>query len=107
MSSEVWAFLGAILGGVGLKLVEKLLSKREVEFSQNLDLIRELRAQITELTQRQDALEQEVVTWKDKYYKLLEEWTILKSEAAAAKKEAEETKKKLNELILQVNSKTH
>lgn len=60
----VWALLGALFGGVGLKIVEKFLN-RSVEARATRQ---DYRLEIKELQDRLDKVESEVDTWRQRFY---------------------------------------
>jgi len=83
MSPELIAILSAvcgIIGGVLLKVVDKKLTKKDTEFEHDIEQGKEFRTQIKELQERQNYLEEQLTEWKDKYYKLVEEMTQVKTE---------------------------
>lgn len=71
----VWALVGTLVGSVGLKITEKWLN-RNVDKREDR---RDFRVEIKELLDRMDKLEEEVTTWKDKYYRGQEEILTLKA----------------------------
>jgi predicted phage-related endonuclease len=63
-----------------LEVVRRVLGRREVVFDQSIQQAREFRAQIKELQDRQDFLDCDLTKWKEKYYALMAELAIVKSE---------------------------
>lgn len=71
----VWALIGTLFGGAGLKAVEHWLNRNADKQAAR----RDYREEINELLARMDSLEAEVTTWKDKYYRGQEEILTLKA----------------------------
>lgn len=72
---EIWALLGTVLGGTGLKIVERFLN-RDVALR---DDRRDLREEVKELYERVEHLEDEVTAWRDRYYAGQEQILMLKA----------------------------
>jgi polyhydroxyalkanoate synthesis regulator phasin len=90
---DTWASaLAAILGGVGVKVIDKLMSKRNEHFSEATRIREELRLEITSLRLELDEWKSDADEWRIKYYsqveenlKTLSEMEHLRSEVAALK----------------------
>jgi chromosome segregation ATPase len=72
-----------ILGGALLKIVDKRLTRKEVEFDHGIEMAKDNRDQIKSLQERQNFLELELTTWKDKYYRLMNDMADMKVERDA------------------------
>lgn len=60
----VWVVILPILGGMALKALEKFFNRNVEEDTRN----RNYREEINELLTRVDVLEEEVTTWRTKFY---------------------------------------
>jgi chromosome segregation ATPase len=90
---ETWAAaFAAVFGGIGVKVIEKLLSKRSEEFRENLRLREELRAENTSLRKQLDAQKIETADWREKYYERAEENLGLKASLETLRSEFESYK---------------
>ena len=90
---ETWAAaFAAVFGGIGVKVIEKLLSKRSEEFRQNLRLREELRAENTSLRKQLDAEKADTAEWREKYYQKAEETLGLKASIETLRAEYESYK---------------
>jgi hypothetical protein len=67
------AAFAAVFGGIGVKLLDKLMSKRSEQFLEATKIREELRAEVVALRKLIDDAEAEVVEWRDKYYAKVEE----------------------------------
>lgn len=65
------ALIGTVFGGVGLKLIEQVLSRSTRRNDIAKDLRTELRTELTQLRADNDRLEKLLDEWRDKYYKLV------------------------------------
>jgi chromosome segregation ATPase len=86
MSTELIALVSVIcgiLGGALLKIVDKRLTRKEVEFDHGIEMAKDNRDQIKALQERQNFLELELTTWKDKYYRLMNDMADMKVERDA------------------------
>ena len=86
LSPEIVAIISAVVAlvtGIVLKTADKLLSRKEVEFSQTVTLTKLQSTQISELQKRQDFLESELSVWKAKYYALMDDFAAAKAERDA------------------------
>jgi hypothetical protein len=61
----------AILGGVLLKVIEKKVSGHTDTVNTNFTLRKELREELDAVLERVDKLQEEVNTWREKYYEQL------------------------------------
>lgn len=68
-----WIALGGtVFGGAGLKIIERLLIKSKEKDDTALQMREELRQEVKALRESLYAVEKELTSWRDKYYKLLE-----------------------------------
>jgi hypothetical protein len=65
------ALIAAIFGGVGLKIVESLLSRSKVKNDLQEQMRLELRTDVVSLREELDRIEVSLDQWKKKYYSLL------------------------------------
>ena len=80
MNPEVMIAITAGLTALLLEVVRRVLGRRDVVFDQGIVQVKEFRAQVAELQARQDVLEKELISWKDKYYSLIAELVTVKAE---------------------------
>lgn len=71
----VLALAGTIVGTLGLKILEKFLS-RNIE---KQDLRRDIHSELTEALKRIDKLEDEVTQWRQRYYAQEEQVALLRT----------------------------
>lgn len=74
------ALIGTVFGGVGLKVIERWLSKTERESAGRRDLLTE----VSDLQKRIDLLEEEVTAWRNRYYEEQEKVAMLRVQAINA-----------------------
>jgi len=67
------AAFAAIVGGAGVKILEKMMSKRSEQFSEGTKIREELRAEITVLRKEVDDTAKDVDIWRGKYYEQMDE----------------------------------
>lgn len=83
MTETQLALLGALFGGVGLKVVGDLLNKwlnrGKEQFDEAAAIRAELRTEVQKLRAEIGELRQEAERWKERYYKLLQEYLDLNS----------------------------
>lgn len=72
---SLYALIGTIVGGVGLKLIEHWLNRDVQVIAER----RDYRDEITELRDRLDKVEAEVDEWRDRYYHNEEEIHTLRA----------------------------
>lgn len=60
----LYALIGTIFGGVGLKVIERWLNRHTVVIDERKDY----RDEIADLRQRLDKVEEEVDEWRERYY---------------------------------------
>lgn len=65
----MWAVIGSIFGGIGLKVAERWLNRSAAFREEKQDY----RAEIKELQDRLDKIEGDLDTWKSKYWASQEE----------------------------------
>jgi uncharacterized protein involved in exopolysaccharide biosynthesis len=78
--TPIYALAGALFGGSGIKFLEKWLNKEKDEQEIATQIRNELRGDMKELKIEVQRLEQEVETWKQKYYDLLDQFWKFKQE---------------------------
>lgn len=66
------AGIAAILGGIGVKMIDKMLTKRSETFLEGSKLRDELRSENTALRQDLEQMEAERNDWREKFYASLE-----------------------------------
>lgn len=67
------AVLAALFGGLGVKLLEKLMSKKSEAFTEATQLREELRTEKAILRAEADEWKDEADKWREKYYDAVEE----------------------------------
>lgn len=67
------AAIAALFGGIGVKIIEKLMSKRSEQFLEGTKIREELRQEITSLKKDVDASSKSSDEWREKYYQKVEE----------------------------------
>lgn len=70
----LWAVIGSMVGGIGLKVVERVLNRSATIRDERLDY----RTEIKELQDRLDKVDAELDSWKSKYWASQEEISRLK-----------------------------
>jgi peptidoglycan hydrolase CwlO-like protein len=75
----------AILGGAILKVIEKKVSGPSDAVNTNFALRKELREELDAVLERVDKLQEEVDTWREKYYEQLKLNSDLRIEIAILK----------------------
>lgn len=76
----LFSIIGALFGGVILKVVEGLMGRRKVKEDIATTIRDELRKEITELRDRIDLQDSQIADWKTKYFTLLEQFVGVKGE---------------------------
>ena len=66
------AAVAAILGGIGVKIIDKMLTKRSETFLEGSKMRDELRSENTLLRQELEQLELERNEWREKFYAAVE-----------------------------------
>ena len=66
------AALAAILGGIGVKIIDKMLTKRSETFLEGSKIRDELRSENTTLRQELEQLEADRNEWREKFYGAVE-----------------------------------
>lgn len=72
LDPTVVAVIGTIMGGVGLKFAEHYLGRNKIKIDDARLIRDELRSQITDLKKENQELEDDVVHWREKYFKVYE-----------------------------------
>lgn len=93
---------GTLTGGIGLKLVEWILTTGQRNFDTGTKIRGELREELKYLRDRMDELQVESNTWREQYYKILDENIQVKQELREVRGELETMRVLLNELGVEV-----
>lgn len=96
--SDNATLLSALFGGAGVKLLDKLLSKRGDAFGEAMKIREELRAEIDTLRAEINTKRTEADSWRSKYWEQIEENIQLKSELEGLKLDLEDLKKQVTKL---------
>lgn len=67
------AVISGVIGGIGIKIIDKMLTRRSETFVESTKLREEMRQENAALRQENRTLEAEVDLWKEKYYNKVEE----------------------------------
>lgn len=67
------AIIAAVFGGVGVRLLDKVLSRRSENFSEASTIRKELRDEVEGLRETMIALREEADSWRSKYWEEIEE----------------------------------
>lgn len=73
------ALIGTIFGGAGLKVIEGVLTKGSKKVDAATAMREELRKESTALKEELRAVENELDSWKVKYFELFQDYIELKS----------------------------
>jgi septal ring factor EnvC (AmiA/AmiB activator) len=65
------ALIGTVFGGAGLEFIKRWLSKAKDRTDIATELRAELRQDLNNLKKEMDAMEDQLIEWKDKYYDML------------------------------------
>jgi hypothetical protein len=71
------AAFAAVFGGIGVKVLDKLMSKRSEQFLEATKIREELRAEVVSLRKEVDDMQVEVDVWREKYYDQMNQNLIL------------------------------
>jgi len=93
--SDNATLLSALFGGAGVKLLDKLLSKRGDAFGEAAKIREELRQEIDSLRAEINTKRTEADAWRTKYWEQIEENIQLKSEVESLKSDLEDLKKQV------------
>jgi hypothetical protein len=66
------ALLSAVLGGLGIKVIDKMLTRRSETFVESARIREEIRQENLTLRHNNKELEDEVDAWKLRYYEVIE-----------------------------------
>jgi chromosome segregation ATPase len=92
---QTWAAaIAAVSGGVGIKLIEKFLTRHDSQFDDATQIRDELREELTALREEVDTLRNEGAEWRQKYYDKTEENLKMRSELETMRVELEAHKSK-------------
>ncbi len=84
LHSSIVALLGAVLGGVGVKVVDQWFSLRKSHSRGQTDIQLELHRELAKVREETrvdlEKVEMELDEWKQKYYKLMEDHQTLVAE---------------------------
>lgn len=78
LTVPIIALIGTVLGGVGLKIIEHILSRGKTRDDTASQLRGELRTEVESLRQEIHKVESDVEQWREKYYLLLEQFLVMK-----------------------------
>ena len=92
----------AALGGVGIKIVDKIAARRSGFVDDNLKMRGELRTQITTLTDELKATRTSVDEWRTKYWVTYEDNAILKTQITALNGHIEQLQADIKHLVSEV-----
>lgn len=90
--------LAAILGGIGVKIIEKLLSRRSEKFNEAKSIREELRQEIISLREELETWRNEAEEWRNKYYDKVEINLKMISEIEGLRAEIRLLQDKINSL---------
>lgn len=65
--------LSAVFGGVGVKVLEKIINKRSEQFMEASRIREELRTELTYLREELEGWKRETDDWRGRYYEKVEE----------------------------------
>lgn len=95
---DAWlTLIGAIFGGVGLKVMDSWLSRSKVREDQATQIRRELRDEVVSLRTEIQDLRKQVDTWRDKYYVEAEENAVLNARLELVNYKVHKTAEKVDE----------
>ena len=77
--------LGALFGGAGLRWVDKMLSRRTERYNEAERIRAELRIEVDAAKEENKKLSEEVIIWRERYWKFYEEAAQLRMELARLK----------------------
>lgn len=97
--SDNATLLSALFGGAGVKLLDKLLSKRGDAFGEATKIREELRSEIDTLRAEINTKRTEADAWRTKYWEQIEENIQLKSEIENLKSDLDDLKKQVTKLV--------
>lgn len=80
-SSTFVGFLAAVFGGIGVRFLDKALSRRSEKFSEDAAIRKELREDINTLTSQNEKLEDEAKSWRLRYWEIFEYYARLRTRA--------------------------
>lgn len=79
-SNTLIGVVGAIFGGIGVRIVDKMLSRRSDAFTEAEKIRSELRSEVDVLKEEISILQEDVVKWRELYWKVYEEAAQLRVE---------------------------
>jgi hypothetical protein len=80
------ALIGTVVGGAGLKVIEKALSRGGDQVDLATKMRAELRSEVTTLKEEIRHVEKDLDLWKEKYFLLLQDYLEVKSKVDMQKK---------------------
>lgn len=102
MEPTLFALIGAVFAGAGVKLVEKLLGRKKEQVDLAADIREELRKDLAAVKSELQRVENELDDWKKKYYAQIEHMIELKTELERythqAKLNVDQVQEKVQEL---------
>ncbi len=69
---------GAVIGALGIKIIEKIFRMKRQESAEAHDIRKEMRDEIKSLNLKIESVHSDLDHWKSKYYRLSEENAVLK-----------------------------
>ena len=100
--SGIFAVLGAIGGGLLVKLADRLITSSDHKLEDSADVRRELWERVEALEQRTIVMQRDLDEWKTKYYELLAEHHQLKAENHSIREENHKLLSSLAAMKLQI-----
>jgi len=96
MNEGLFALLGAIFGGVGLKILERIFVVKDRQLDDAAAIRQELREEIRTLRKEINEARGEIDKWRNDYYTILQKYNGLVTENEDLKRDMEYLKKTLN-----------
>lgn len=90
------AAIAAVFGGMGVKILEKLMSKRSEQFLEATKLRDELRTENSLLRAELEQRREEADAWRSRYYEQVEENLVLNQNSESFRLEIQRLKIRLN-----------
>lgn len=98
LESSYAAIAAALFGGVGVRLLDKLLTRRSENFNEGSAIRKELREELETLRHENEAIRQEADMWRAKYWTQVEENVQNVADINALRAEKDELVAKLRDL---------
>lgn len=90
------ALLAALGGGVGVKFIDKVLSRRSEQFQEATQIRGELWTEVAQLRATVDEWRQEADTWRAKYWEQVQENVTVRAELEQLRVEFDALKQRLD-----------